>query len=86
MADQDDRIQPWLEAVALPLLAAAANYSLETVFPSIESPIFPFLALVFVTLRHPDRFAWRRERRRSNACCCKASPLPSPSRSTARSS
>ncbi|HEY6572851.1 MAG TPA: PAS domain S-box protein, partial [Candidatus Eisenbacteria bacterium] len=58
MADQDDRVQPWLEAVALPLLAAAANYALETVFPSIESPIFPFLALVFVTLRHPDRFAW----------------------------
>ena len=58
MADKGDHLQPWLEAVSLPLVAAAANFALETVFPSIESPIFPFLALVFVTLRHPNRFAW----------------------------
>ncbi len=58
MADQGEHRYGWLEAVALPLVAAAANYALETAFPSIESPVFPFLALVFVTLRYPNRFAW----------------------------
>jgi len=58
MANQGDHRQAWLEAVALPLVAGAANFALETAFPSIQSPIFPFLALVFVTLRHPHRFAW----------------------------
>ena len=58
MADQGEHLRSWFEAVSLPLVAAAANYALETAFPSIESPLFPFLALVFVTLRHPNRFAW----------------------------
>ncbi|MEK7315717.1 MAG: PAS domain S-box protein [Candidatus Eisenbacteria bacterium] len=58
MSGQGDSLKSWLEAVLVPLTAMLANIALESVLPSIQSPVFPFLALVFVTLRHPDRFAW----------------------------
>ncbi|HEU4724930.1 MAG TPA: PAS domain S-box protein [Candidatus Eisenbacteria bacterium] len=58
MADQGDHRHGWLEAIAWPVAALGANLALETAFPSIESPVFPFLALVFVALRYPNRFAW----------------------------
>ena len=48
----------WIEALGLPLAAMAANVALESAYPAIESPIFPFLALAYVTLRRPGRLAW----------------------------
>ncbi|HET9951798.1 MAG TPA: PAS domain S-box protein [Candidatus Eisenbacteria bacterium] len=45
-------------ALALPIAATAANVALESAYPAIESPLLPFLALAYVTLRQPNFLAW----------------------------
>ena len=58
MAERGGRVMGWLEAILLPLAATAANVALENAFPSIESPLLPFLALAFIALRRPQPVAW----------------------------
>src|SRR5689334_15458224 len=51
-------VMGWIEAILLPIAAGAANLALESAFPSIKSPLFPFLALAYVALRLPNALAW----------------------------
>ena len=58
MAARSGGPRGWLEALALPVAAMAANVAIESAYPSVESPLLPFLALAYVTLRHPNYLAW----------------------------
>jgi len=58
MAARGGGLIGWTQAILLPFAATGANVALETAFPSIKSPLVPFLAIAYVALRHPNGLAW----------------------------